>query len=1027
MNKKIVKWGIQDFKSIGEYTEIDLKPITLICGQNSSGKSSFINSILLMVQAATKTPVNEEPSIPLNGPFVNLGPKMEKIIPVNKLVKGNITLAKTSYTQIFCLIEDESDFGTFSADRFKVSLGPEVDLFDNEEHEILTNFRSFEIGSVDILPIEDDSFLISEFQITFENHFNPLSNEYLTNSLNLSTEEKEKISNSKDAIDDYILTKNYLSKEPLLNMLPKFKFSAETLDKLGKPVPEVSAKLSNAEDEVKFGEDEQSEIYEKIVKKIKSNNRYFPNDILENHIFAPGSIFKSGIPTGFLEKQVFGDDSLLTAKQMLAELNYESIFTEIEYQLDKDIDLHQLLSDGYIYVPISDLDAEKSDSDIYQSYNSIPKQFQRNTGYSLTKLPEDLKNMFFKINDYLDKKSFENYQDGMIHNLFINFSEFTNFEEVKKVVKTYFENLNIDTEFIDSLDDSRSELTDLYDVYIDIPPQNSGKKWGENQKKELLSLYLNGSTEWQKLESNWSSEINEYGYPVHQPENFSDHDLEKNIIPPFDIEALSNKFKRTALAISSVLLEFEEVNIKDLLLSLDHQNQEYPAHAIINNNIPNELTWDPDIPTNIEDIIFSQKGGHIRVIGENFNRYNTEGPIGLGEVFWSVCRIFSFKDWDKSNEPSNVFSGLLKFIFNTINLQKLSANPNGQRFLETLLAGYFYGSINDPNSFINETDLINEINKLDTLKITSEMSENSKALSEKGLKNILVSSEQIGKQMNNKNRSADSNYIEEIIDVLKKVKYLGPLRNTSQKVRDSVIIPQIPLGRDAEYFNQYFHNWKEEKISSVVPIFENEEWVINTKNPIKDIKLSEAANKWFEFFEIAKSFHTRPSDSGESIIGEVIPVDLDIPTTSEKISTKNIGVGFSQIAPIILLCLSADNDDLIILEEPESNLHPDAQRMLGEFFIAMESLGKRFIIETHSDHLINRLRLKVAESLETEDSSISSETVGIYFAEKEDGQTKYKKAKLNEDGAYDMSDYPKGFFNQATLDAIKLITLRKNK
>ena len=143
----------------------------------------------------------------------------------------------------------------------------------------------------------------------------------------------------------------------------------------------------------------------------------------------------------------------------------------------------------------------------------------------------------------------------------------------------------------------------------------------------------------------------------------------------------------------------------------------------------------------------------------------------------------------------------MKFIFNTVNLQKLSTNPNGQRLLETLIAGYFYGSINDPTSFINETDIISEINKLDTLKITSEISEDSKALLEKGMKNILVSSEQIGKKLNNKNRSADSTYIEEIMDVLKRVKYLGPLRDASQKVRDSVIIPQIPLGRDAEYLS----------------------------------------------------------------------------------------------------------------------------------------------------------------------------------------------------------------------------------
>ena len=69
MSKKIIKWGMEGFRSIGEYTEVELKPITLICGQNSSGKSSFINSILLMSQAVTKTPVGKEPSIPLKRTF----------------------------------------------------------------------------------------------------------------------------------------------------------------------------------------------------------------------------------------------------------------------------------------------------------------------------------------------------------------------------------------------------------------------------------------------------------------------------------------------------------------------------------------------------------------------------------------------------------------------------------------------------------------------------------------------------------------------------------------------------------------------------------------------------------------------------------------------------------------------------------------------------------------------------------------------------------------------------------------------
>ena len=196
------------------------------------------------------------------------------------------------------------------------------------------------------------------------------------------------------------------------------------------------------------------------------------------------------------------------------------------------------------------------------------------------------------------------------------------------------------------------------------------------------------------------------------------------------------------------------------------------------------------------------------------------------------------------------------------------------------------------------------------------------------------------------------------MSVLKNIKYLGPLRSSNQKTRDSVLVEQIPLGRDAEYFYQYFHNWKDININCVLPEYQNNEWVVDSSDIQEEIKLSDAANKWFEYFGIAKSFNTGPDSSGNLMYGNVEPVDLTIPIEGPSISTKNIGVGFSQIAPIIVLCLTANPGDLIILEEPESNLHPDAQRMLGEFFVAMESSNKRFIIETHSD-LLAQLNAKV--------------------------------------------------------------------
>ena len=53
---------------------------------------------------------------------------------------------------------------------------------------------------------------------------------------------------------------------------------------------------------------------------------------------------------------------------------------------------------------------------------------------------------------------------------------------------------------------------------------------------------------------------------------------------------------------------------------------------------------------------------------------------------------------------------------------------------------------------------------------------------------------------------------------------------------------------------------------------------------------------------------------------------------------------------------------LVVIEQPELHLHPSAQARLGDFFIAMAHRGVRFLIETHSENLIIRLRRRIAET-----------------------------------------------------------------
>ena len=137
---------------------------------------------------------------------------------------------------------------------------------------------------------------------------------------------------------------------------------------------------------------------------------------------------------------------------------------------------------------------------------------------------------------------------------------------------------------------------------------------------------------------------------------------------------------------------------------------------------------------------------------------------------------------------------------------------------------------------------------------------------------------------------------------------------------------------------------------------------------------------------------------------------------------KELGVGFSQLAPIILLCLSSKPGTSILLEQPELHLHPQVQQKFADFIIEMTTKNKlQIILETHSDHILNRIRRRIAQAkLENNDPTLFN-NCSILFAERENGNTNFRQATLTESGTYDFTDYPKGFFDQGAEDAFFIL------
>jgi predicted ATPase len=114
-----------------------------------------------------------------------------------------------------------------------------------------------------------------------------------------------------------------------------------------------------------------------------------------------------------------------------------------------------------------------------------------------------------------------------------------------------------------------------------------------------------------------------------------------------------------------------------------------------------------------------------------------------------------------------------------------------------------------------------------------------------------------------------------------------------------------------------------------------------------------------------------------------------------------------------------DKNGLLILEQPEIHLHPKVQSLLFDFIYSMSLTGKRFLIETHSDHFITRMRRRVVESNEE-----LFQKVNMIFVEQREAEHIFRKLDLSDMGTF--SYFPDDFVEQ-TDDYDAIIMAQANK
>ena len=243
--------------------------------------------------------------------------------------------------------------------------------------------------------------------------------------------------------------------------------------------------------------------------------------------------------------------------------------------------------------------------------------------------------------------------------------------------------------------------------------------------------------------------------------------------------------------------------------------------------------------------------------------------------------------------------------------------------------------------------------------------------------------------------------------------YLGPLRDDPRTI---YAIPPLPNQRDVGLKGEYTAAMLEIHQNLIIdyplpPPLEKFDGVYK----IKRGKLGEAVRLWLDRMGLAKSFNTTMT----SKVGYQLEVRPE--GVKQDLDLMSLGVGVSQVLPTIVMALLAPEDSVLIFEQPEVHLHPKVQSVLGDFFLGIVGCGKQCIVETHSEHLINRIRRRIAES---RDKKILQQ-LQIYFVELEDGVSQFRPVKPNEFGA--IMDWPTDFFDEAEKESSALIRAAMEK
>ena len=221
---------------------------------------------------------------------------------------------------------------------------------------------------------------------------------------------------------------------------------------------------------------------------------------------------------------------------------------------------------------------------------------------------------------------------------------------------------------------------------------------------------------------------------------------------------------------------------------------------------------------------------------------------------------------------------------------------------------------------------------------------------------------------------------------------IGPRRFS--ETSDFRVCRRMQLGSAGEYTAQFLAMFGKESIANRV--LAHPEAASNT--------LQDQVEAWLGEISLGTRISLMPSLENDAVSLQYSFV------TGKQVSNKyraaDVGFGITYALPIIVAVLSSTPSSLLLIENPEAHLHPRGQACIGEMLALAASCGIQVVIETHSDHVLNGIRLAVHRG------KLPPSTVQLHFFQRnqQDRQALVTSPRIDRNGRIDQ--WPDGFFDE---------------